>query len=414
MISLVETRALIEAGKLTPAAAIGQCLAAIAAQDGDIGAFVRVDPGARPGPAGPLQGICVGVKDIIDTADFPTEMGAVAYAGWRPKADAPIVAELKRLGATVIGKTVTTAFASMDPAGTRNPRNQAHTPGGSSSGSAAAVAAGMVPLALGTQTGGSIIRPASFCGVAAIKPSFRFLSIVGVKPFSHSLDTLGFFAAGVADIAYAMAAVAGRPDLETGSVVNPRIGVVIQDFAGAPAPEGARALEAAIRAAERAGASVREITAPAAWGEIWRLHPILQSYEACRNLAWEHSTYGDSLPPRVKSELDAGRTVTAAEYDAAQAAAASARAAAQGVFAEVDVLLALSAPGPAPVTLATTGDARFNRLWTQLGTPCVNVPAYVAPGTLPVGVQVIAPYGRDGLALAAGRFLEKALGPVMS
>jgi Asp-tRNA(Asn)/Glu-tRNA(Gln) amidotransferase A subunit family amidase len=344
-------------------------------------------------------------------------MGSPIYGGWRPKADAPIVAELKRLGATVAGKTVTTPFASMDPAGTCNPCNRGHTPGGSSSGSAAAVAAGMVHLALGTQTGGSVIRPASYCGVAAIKPSFRLLPTVGVKCFAWSLDTVGLFAAGVADVAHALALLTGRPDLAApvaGEVADaPRIGVLTQDFAGAPEPEGARALEAAIAAAERAGATVRELAAPAEFGAMWRLHPTLQAYEAARSLSWEIMTYANLLPPKVKSELEQGRMVSTRLYDDARSAAVAARAAAGTLFAEVDVLLSLSATGPAPASLASTGDPRFNRLWTDLGTPCVNVPAYLAPGNLPVGVQVIAPYGQDGRALAAARFLEKALGRVM-
>ena len=412
MISLADTRRRIEAGSLSPQAAIDQAMAAISARDGEIGAFVRTAVDAKAG-TGPLAGIAVGVKDIFDTADFATEMGSPIYAGWRPKADAPIVAALKRLGATVAGKTVTTPFASMDPAGTRNPRNLGHTPGGSSSGSAAAVAAGMVHLALGTQTGGSVIRPAAFCGVAAIKPSYRLLQTEGVKCFAWSLDTVGLFAAHVEDVAMALAAITGRPELAGPPAETLRIGMITQDFAGAPEAEGARALEAAIAAAERAGAKVRELAAPPEFAAMWKAHPTLQAYEAARSLSWEIMTYSAMLPTKIKSELDQGRLVSTRLYDDAQATAIAARAAAVGLFAEVDVLLSLSATGPAPATLATTGDPRFNRLWTDLGTPCVNVPAYLAPGNLPVGVQVIAPYGQDGRALAAARFLERAFGKVL-
>ena len=203
-----------------------------------VGAFAIVDHAAPVGTRGPLRGIAVGVKDIVDTADLPTECGSPIYAGWRPKADAPIVAALKRAGGTVIGKTVTTPFAFLDPAGTRNPRDPGHTPGGSSSGSAAAVAAGLVPLAIGTQTGGSVIRPASFCGIAAIKPSYRVLPNVGIKAFSWSLDTPGLFAATVADVAYALAALTGRTEVRVDGREIPhlRLGVMTQDFAGAPEP----------------------------------------------------------------------------------------------------------------------------------------------------------------------------------
>ena len=167
----------------------------------------------RAASNGRLRGIAVGIKDIIDTADFPTEMGSSIYSGWRPRADAAVVAMLKQAGATIIGKTTTTAFAALDPTATLNPHNPGHTPGGSSSGSAASVGAGMIPLALGTQTGGSVIRPASFCGVAAIKPSYRLLPTVGVKCYSWTLDTVGLFAAGVKDLAQGLSAITGRTEL---------------------------------------------------------------------------------------------------------------------------------------------------------------------------------------------------------
>ena len=211
---------------------------------------------------GPLRGIAVGIKDIIDTADLPTEMGARSIDGNQPRADAPIVMLLKQAGATVVGKTTTTAFAANDPTPTLNPRNLGHTPGGSSSGSAAAVAAGMIPLAVGTQTGGSVIRPASFCGVAAIKPSYRLLPPVGVKCFSWTLDTVGLFAAGVEDVAIALAAITGRSELNAPEMKSPRIGVVTQDFAGPTEAGGAEALQHAVRAAAKAGASVRELKMP--------------------------------------------------------------------------------------------------------------------------------------------------------
>ena len=200
----------------------------------------------RAQSAGPLRGIAVGIKDIMDTADFPTEMGSPIYRGFRPRGDAAVVMMLKQAGATIVGKTTTTAFASSDPTPTLNPHNHGHTPGGSSSGSAAAVAAGMIPLALGTQTGGSVIRPASFCGVAAIKPSYRLLPTVGVKCYSWTLDTVGLFAAGVDDVARGLAAMTGRPELLLPSgIPTPRIGVVTQDFAGAPEAAGAEALRIA-------------------------------------------------------------------------------------------------------------------------------------------------------------------------
>ena len=191
MISLADLQRRIASGELSPDDAIAQSHAAIEAKEKDVRAFVRHDKSAKAQASGPLRGIAIGIKDIIDTSDLPTEMGSKIYRGWRPRADAPVVMMLKQAGASIVGKTTTTAFASRDPTATVNPRNPAHTPGGSSSGSAAAVAAGMIPLALGTQTGGSVIRPASYCGVAAIKPSFQLLPTVGVKCYSWTLDTVG-------------------------------------------------------------------------------------------------------------------------------------------------------------------------------------------------------------------------------
>ena len=410
MISLAELQRRIDAGDLSAEAALGQSQEAIAAHEKTIGAFVCRDENARAQTKGPLRGIAVGIKDIIDTADFPTEMGSQIYRGNRPRADAPVVMLLKRAGATIVGKTTTTAFAANDPTPTLNPRNHGHTPGGSSSGSAAAVAAGMIPLALGTQTGGSVIRPASFCGVAAIKPSYRLLPTVGVKCFSWTLDTVGLFAAGVDDLARGLSAMTRRPELLLGAAVQaPRIGVVTQDFAGSPDAEGAEALQVAARAAERAAASVRNLAMPDMVAEAWRIHPDVQEFEAHQALAWEYRENYDAMPPLLRGRLDETRDTTAAAYDNAIKVAGRARHALSDVFDEVDVLLTLSAPGAPPKGLGSTGDPRYNRLWTLMGVPCVNVPALVVEGGLPVGVQIVARFGADAQALAVARFLEEAL-----
>jgi Asp-tRNA(Asn)/Glu-tRNA(Gln) amidotransferase A subunit family amidase len=411
MISLADLQRRIDSGELSPDAAIAESREAIGAHEKTIGAFVCHNETARAASAGPLRGIAVGIKDIIDTADFPTEMGCAAiYGGWQPRADAPVVMMLKQAGASIIGKTTTTAFAANDPTPTVNPHNTGHTPGGSSSGSAAAVGAGMIPLALGTQTGGSVIRPASFCGAAAIKPSFNMLPKTGVKCFSWTLDTLGLFAAGVADLAHGLSAITSRPELLPDTAMQtPRIGVVTQDFAGAPEAASGEALQIAARAAERAGASVRTLALPEIIGEAWRAHNIVQFFEAHLAMAWEYRTKYDIVPPLLRKRLDDTRDITPAAYDDACAIAIRARAALAEVFKEVDVLLTFSAPGAAPKGLDSTGDARFNQLWTLMGVSCVNVPATIADGGLPVGVQVIAGVGDDARALAAARFVEDAL-----
>ena len=317
---------------------------------------------------------------------------------------------LKRAGATIIGKTTTTAFASRDPTPTLNPHNLGHSPGGSSAGSAAAVGAGMIPLALGTQTGGSVIRPAAYCGTAAIKPSFRMLPTVGVKCYSWALDTVGLFGARAEDLARGLLAMTGRTEF-SGIVAakSPRIGVVRQEFAGAVEPAAEEGLQAAVKAAERAGASVRTIDLPEAVQEAWRIHPVIQDFEAHRALAWEFSERHDEIAPMLRASLDATVGLTPKEYDEARRISRRGRRELGEVFESVDVLLTYSAPGTAPAKeLATTGDPRYNRLWTLMGNPCVNVPVLKAAG-LPVGVQVIARFGNDPLALAVAWFLEEAL-----
>jgi Asp-tRNA(Asn)/Glu-tRNA(Gln) amidotransferase A subunit family amidase len=411
MISLAELQRRIDSGDLSAETAIAQSVAAIDAHERTIGAFVCRAENPRAASEGPLRGIAVGIKDIIDTSDLPTEMGSQIYRGWRPRADASVVMMLKQAGATIVGKTTTTAFAANDPTATLNPHNHGHTPGGSSSGSAAAVAAGMIPLALGTQTGGSVIRPASFCGVAAIKPSFNLLPRVGVKCFSWTLDTVGLFAAGVTDLAHGLSAMTGRPELKPGAATTaPRIGVVMQDFAGAPEAASEQALRLARVAAERAGASARTLALPEIVAEAWRIHTTVQQFEAHQAFAWEYRANYDAMPPLLRERLDDSRDITPAAYDAARAVANRARRTLAEVFDDFDVLLTFSAPGAAPKGLASTGDTRFNKLWTLMGVPCVNVPADVADGGLPVGVQVIARFGNDAGALNAARFVEKALG----
>jgi Asp-tRNA(Asn)/Glu-tRNA(Gln) amidotransferase A subunit family amidase len=410
MISLAELQRRIDSGALSPEAAITQSLEAIGAHDKTIGAFVCRAETVGAASAGPLRGIAVAIKDIIDTSDLPTEMGSPIYKGWQPRADAPVVAMLRQAGATIVGKTTTTAFAALDPTATLNPRNPNHTPGGSSSGSAAAVAAGMIPLALGTQTGGSVIRPASFCGVAAIKPSFRLLPTVGVKCYSWTLDTVGLFAAGVKDLAHGLSAMTNRPELLPGAAMQtPRIGVVTQDFAGAPEAAGGEALRIAVKAAERAGASVRALALPDIVAQAWRIQPTVQEFEAHQALAWEYLTHYDAMPPLLRAKLDETAGIVPAAYDEARGIARRARGALADIFKDIDVLLTFSAPGAPPKGLASTGDPRFNRLWTLMGVPCVSIPAYVADGGLPVGVQVIARFGDDAGALAAARFVEEAL-----
>src|SRR5271170_448297 len=270
MLSALDLARRVEAGALKPRAAVELCAEAIAKRETDVGAFVALDLDAARRTAeeprlaaAPLHGLPVGFKDIFDTADFQTEYGSPIYAGFRPRADATAVALTRRAGGIVIGKTVTTEFASLVPSPTRNPHNSAHTPGGSSSGSATAVAAAMVPIAFGTQTAGSVIRPAAFCGVAGFKPSYRLIPLVGVKAVSWHLDTGGLFGAGVADVAFAAAAIFDRDlRVDRAAPAEPRIALVRSHLWPKVSAAMGNALETAARIAAAAGAKVTGVALP--------------------------------------------------------------------------------------------------------------------------------------------------------
>jgi Asp-tRNA(Asn)/Glu-tRNA(Gln) amidotransferase A subunit family amidase len=418
MLSALELARRIEAGALSPRAVVELCAEAVATHESEIGAFAALELDAARRRVEqqqlallPLRGLPVGIKDIFDTADLPTAYGSAIYAGHRPKADAAMVMLIRRAGGLVLGKTVTTEFASLEPAGTRNPRNPAHTPGGSSSGSAAAVAAGMVPLALGSQTGGSVIRPAAFCGVAGFKPSYRLLPTVGMKCFSWSLDTVGLFGASVPDVAFAAATMSGR-DLRVDGrppQAAPVVALVRTPFWQDASAAMQKAVERAARAAERSGARVKDMELPPIFADAVRAHRIVQGYEAIRALAFEYDFHRDRMGPLLRAQLDDAATIDADTYDNARRITRRARRALIDLLPDGEVMLTPSAPGAAPKGLGSTGEPTFNRLWTLLGTPCVNVPGLSDAGGLPLGVQVVARFGRDRFALSAAAWLESAV-----
>ena len=349
-------------------------------------------------------------QDIFDTADFPTEYGSPIYAGHRPKADAALVALVRRAGGLVLGKTVSTELASLQPAATRNPVDPAYTPGGSSSGSAAAVAAGMLPIALGSQTGGSVIRPAAFCGIAGYKPSFRLMPTVGMKCFSWSLDTAGLFAAGVADAAFAAAAITGRDlRIDQRAPTAPALALVRTHLWPQASEDMQAALERAARAAEAAGAQVRELALPPVFEAAMRAHVTIQDHEAYRALAYEFDHHQERLGPILRQQLARGAAIDFDSYDEARRTARRARQIFADLMADTDAMLTPSAPGAAPLGLGSTGDPMFNRLWTLLGPPCINVPGLIDSRGLPLGVQIVGRFARDRIALDAAWFLERAL-----
>ena len=406
--------------RLTTEELVSICLERIAARESVVGAWEfldseRVLATARrrdaEAPRGPLHGVPIAVKDLIDTVDMPTQYGSPIYRGHRPAADAPCVALARAAGAVILGKTVTTEFAAFTPGKTANPRNPAHTPGGSSSGSAAAVADGMAPLGFGTQTAGSVIRPAAYCGCVGYKPSFGLISRAGIKPLADTLDTLGVFARNVADAAFLVGVLAERPALRRLAMPPPppRFGVYRTPFWDAAEPATAAALDRARAALERAGATVEELAVAPEHRGLNAAHDRIMGYEMARSLAYERIAHSAELSPRLAQMLDAGLAVGAEEYDAALGEAAAARDGLVGFCAGCDAVLVPAAPGDAPVGLGYTGDPVFNRMWTLLGVPCVTLPARWAANGLPTGIQLVGRLRDDARLLAAAAFLERAL-----
>ena len=416
MLSALDLVRRIEAGELMPLAVLELCAQAIDAREKEVGAFAALDLDAARRHAEaphfastPLQGLPVAFKDIFDTADLPTAYGSPIYAGNRPRADATAVALTRRAGGIVLGKTVTTEMASMVPSATRNPHDLGHTPGGSSSGSAAAIAAGMVPIAFGTQTAGSVIRPAAFCGVAGFKPSYRLIPLVGVKDVAWHLDTAGLFGSGVADVAFAAAAILGR-DLRVDRTepAAPRIAFVRTYLWPQASAAMQNALETAARIAQAAGAQVTELTLPPLLEDAYKAQFIIQDYETFRSLAFEYDHHRDMIGKQLRQQLDRAAAISADDYDAARRTASRARQLLADAMAEYDVIMTPSAPGAAPATLSSTGDPMFNRLWTLMGAPCVNVPGFY-DSALPLGIQIVGRFGRDRATLEAALFVERAI-----
>ena len=412
-----EAAAQLSAGELTAEALTRACLERARA-GAEIKAWHWLDPEQalaqaravdRAGRKGRLAGVPVGVKDVIDTVDMPTEHGSPIYRGNRPFADAACVALIRAACGVILGKTVTTEFANRYPGPTVHPHNAEHTPGGSSSGSAAAVADFQVPLALGTQTGGSTIRPAAFCGVIGYKPSFGEFSRVGVKMQCHNLDTLGIICRSLEDVALLRAVLLAQEPhrLDRASAV-PRIG-----FCRTPAWERADGdthalLEHTAAVLASAGATVRDVTLTPA--NILDQHRRIFAFEAARNYAHEYEMHGDKLSEALRDGLLAqGRALPLAAYIEAIETAEAFRRYLDDVFADVDVLLTPSAPGEAPKGLASTGEPNFNSIWTLAWTPCLTLPAGSGRSGLPLGIQLVGPRFRDEALLDAAAWAEARL-----
>ncbi len=347
-----------------------------------------------------MHGVPVGIKDIIDTYDMPTSYGSPIYAGHESFADAAGVAMLRAAGAVILGKTVTTEFAMFTPGKTANPHNPAHTPGGSSSGSAAAVADAMVPLALGTQTAGSIIRPASYCGAVGYKPTHGNFPIAGIKALAQSLDTLGGFSRRVADLALLRAVMIAAPAELVKLAGPPRIGVYRTPQWPEASADTHTALETAAQQLAKAGAEVRDAELMPEFADLVAAQETIQVFEGVRCCAYELKHHREQLSPRLLELMETGLQTSYQAYAAAMALAEQCRRHLETVFTAHDVLLVPSAPGEAPAGLSATGNPLFNRMWTLLHVPAVSLPGYVGANGLPVGVQVIGPIGDDDRLLS--------------
>ena len=415
------------AGKTTSEALVKACLERIARREDAVGAWAYLDAEAALAQAraadavdavdavdataaqSPLHGIPVAVKDVIDTVDMPTSYGSGIYTGHRPAADAACVALLREAGAIVLGKTVTTEFAAVTPGKTRNPHNAAYSPGGSSSGSAAAVADFMAPLALGTQTVGSTIRPASYCGAVGFKPTWQTFSLAGIMPQAESFDTLGLFARSVGDIVLLGDALLGG----FAARVSPRERAPRFGFSRTPhwpqaEPATRRTMDEAMAILRTAGAEIVDCDAADGFDDALDAHWTILCFEIARVLSYERTVRRDGLSDALRGLLDRGMEIPLADYRAAREVVARRCDDIRPAFAHVDALLTPSAAGEAPSDPRAPSDLLFQRLWTTLRLPAITLPGFTGDNGLPVGVQLVGPANGDGELLSVAQWAESA------
>ena len=410
----------ITAQRFTAKAIVRACLDRIAAREPVVHAFANVDPDlalaqARAldrGPIrGPLHGVPIGVKDVIDTADLPTEMGSPIYRGHRPACDAACVALVRAAGAVILGKTVTAEFAGMTPGPTANPHNSAHTPGGSSSGSGAAVADFMVPAAFGTQTGGSVLRPAAYCGVIGYKPTYNAFNRAGLKFAAESLDTIGLIARSLDDIELLTAVLLGAPPAAPATVASvPIIGLCRTLLWDTAQPETVHAVEDAARRLAAAGAKVRDVALPDEFAGLRSAaRETINNYERSKGMAAEWASHRDLISAKLRRCIELGLDMPYRDYVGALKLGEQCRAKLEGVFDGLDILLAPCVKGEAPLGLDATGDPSFQAIWTILHVPALTLPTHRGPNGLPVGIQLIARRHDDQRLFVCARWVWEKL-----
>jgi len=432
LLSAAEATRLIRDGVISSVEFVEACLARIKEIDGRVQAWTFLDPDyalqqARAAderrlsgqPIGPLHGVPIGIKDIFDTADMPTENGSVIYAGRTPSRDSAVVARLRAAGAIIMGKTVTTEFAYFAPGKTRNPHDPEHTPGGSSSGSAAAVAANMVPLAIGSQTNGSTIRPAAYCGVIGFKPTHGLISRHHVLALSRTLDHVGLFANSVDDIALLAEQIVGHDENDPDT--RPRARVPFANIAAEEPPlapmfafvktprwESADedTKEGFAEIIEQLGSQVEEVELFPSAGEAWEWHQTIMAAEMAHNLDREWTNGRDRLSDQLQAQIARGREMRAADYLRALSRIAPVHASFVELFEQrYDAIVTPAATSAAPKGLSSTGDPSFCTLWTLCGMPAISLPLLQSAGNLPIGVQLVGPRYGDARLLRTARWL---------
>ncbi|MEK9671766.1 MAG: amidase [Rhodospirillaceae bacterium] len=430
-LTAVEAAGRMAAGELTARDYVTACLDRIKAREDAVRAWAFLDPylalrqadaadqRRKDGPAGPLNGLPVGIKDIIDTADQPTENGSALCAGRRPAKDATLVRLLRDAGAVIMGKCVTTEFAMSSPGKTRNPHDPDRTPGGSSSGSAAAVADCMVPLAIGTQTGGSMLRPASFNGIYGLKPTFGTISRAGLSPLSRRLDTPGIYGRTPEDVALAAAVLLTNdpadPDMRSDAGFGdappvadpPKFAFVRGPVWNRGEPDMQRELEDLVRRLGNA-VTVREL--PTVFEDAFETHGMIMNGAVAGALGHYYDRDNGGLTAVTRERIERGLPVTARQYLEALRHAEDMQLALADYFNGFDAIMAPAAPGQAPVGLDGTGDAAFNGYWTMMGVPAASIPLMTGDDGMPIGVQVICPWGEDAKLVRICRWLADTLG----
>jgi len=420
-LGVTEIVAKIAAGEITCEAVTRDCIERIAAREPAVKAWVKFNPELALAQAhaldreprrGPLYGVPIGIKDVIDTFDMRTEMGSPIYRGYRPTADAACVALLRRAGAVILGKTATCELAGMAPAATTNPHNPAHTPGGSSSGSAAAVADVMVPAALGTQTGGSVLRPSSFCGVFGYKPTYNTFNKAGLKPAAESIDTIGWIARSIEDIALLTAVLRmDEPQPLRSMSAAPRIGLCRTELWDSAQPETKSAVENAALALSKAGAVVRDVDLPGEFAGLPALaRGTINHFERAACMAFQWDNHRAALSPQMRRYIENGLKTSRADYVAAWRCVEQCCTLLPKVFDGIEVLLTPCVPGEAPKGLASTGDPSMQAMWTALHTPTMTLPTHRGPNNLPVGIQLVAQRYDDDRLFACARWIWDSIG----